>query len=76
MIYTLSVRRPKYQPIDRKMRRRSVAVLCVLFRIKSNPVHPLSDALPLQYVPARVTRGALVALVLNHPSLHASRFGR
>ena len=41
--------------------RRSVAELCMLFKIKSNPRHPLSGALPLPYVPARVTRGALVA---------------
>ena len=41
--------------------RRSVAVLCMLFKVKSNPMHPLSGALPLPYVPARVTRGALVA---------------
>ena len=41
--------------------RRSVAELCMLFKIKSNPVHPLSCALPAPYVPAHVTRGALVA---------------
>ena len=41
--------------------RRSVAELCILFKIKSNPMHPSSGALPLPYVPARVTRGALVA---------------
>ena len=40
--------------------RRSVAKLCMLFKIKSNPMHPLSGALPLPYIPARVTRGALV----------------
>ena len=36
--------------------------LCMLFKIKSNPMHPLSlsGALPLPYVPARVTRGAPV----------------
>ena len=34
--------------------RRSVGVLC-------NPVHPLNGALPGPYMPARVTRGALVA---------------
>ena len=33
----------------------------MLFKIKSNPMHPLSGVLPLPYVPARVTRGALVA---------------
>ena len=41
--------------------RRSVAELCMLFKIKSNPMLPLRGALPLPYVPARVTRGALVA---------------
>ena len=40
---------------------RSVAELCMLFKIKSNLMHPLSGALPLLYVPARVTRGALVS---------------
>ena len=30
--------------------RRSVAELCMLFNIKSNPMHPLSGALPLPYV--------------------------
>ena len=40
---------------------RSVAELCILCKIKSNPIHPLSGALPLPYVPERVTRGALVA---------------
>ena len=33
----------------------------MLFKIKSNPMNPLSGALPSPYVPARVTRGALVA---------------
>ena len=41
--------------------RQSVAQLCMLFMIKSNPIHPLSGSLPLPYVPARVTRGAVVA---------------
>ena len=41
--------------------RRSVAVLCMLYKIRFNPVHPLYGALPGPYVPARVTRGALVA---------------
>ena len=40
--------------------RRSVAALCMLFKIKSNPMHPLSGALPLPYLSARVTRGAFV----------------
>ena len=41
--------------------RRSVEELCMIFKIRCNPMHPLSGALPLPYVPARVTRGALVA---------------
>ena len=41
--------------------RRSVAVLCVLYKFRCNPVHPLYGALPGAYVIARVTRGALVA---------------
>ena len=40
---------------------RSVAELCMLFKIRSNPMHPLGGALPLPYMPERVTRGALVA---------------
>ena len=41
--------------------RRSVAVLCMLYKVRCNPMHPLNDALPGPYVPVRVTRGALVA---------------
>ena len=40
---------------------RSVAVLCMLFKIKSTPMYPLNGALPLPYVPALVTRGTLAA---------------
>ena len=41
--------------------RRSVAVLCMLYKIRCNPVHPLNGALPGPYVSVRVTRGALGA---------------
>ena len=41
--------------------RRSVAVLCMLQKIRCNPIHPLCGALPVPYVPVRVTRGALIA---------------
>ena len=41
--------------------RRSVAVLCKLYEIRCNPMHPLNGALPGSYVTVRVTRGALVA---------------
>ena len=37
------------------------AELWKLFKIKRHPMHTLSVSLPLPYVPARVTRGALVA---------------
>ena len=33
----------------------------MLFKIESNPMHPLSGALPLPYMPAHFTHGALVA---------------
>ena len=42
-------------------RRQSVAVLCMLYTIRCKLVHPLNGALPGQYMPVRVTRGALVA---------------
>ena len=41
--------------------RRSVAVLCMLYKIGCNRKHPLCGALPVPYVPVRVTRGALIA---------------
>ena len=41
--------------------RRSVAVLCMLYKIRCDPVHPLNGALPGLYVPVRVAHGALVA---------------
>ena len=40
--------------------RQSVAVLCMLSRIGSNSLRPQCGALPLPYVPMRVTPGALV----------------
>ena len=53
--------------------RRSVAELCMLFKIKSNPMHPLRDALPLPYVPARVTRGAKFGCSYNRHSFAPPR---
>ena len=41
--------------------RRSVELLCMLYKIWCNPLHPLCGALPVPYVPVRVTRGALIA---------------
>ena len=40
--------------------RRSVTVLCMLYKIRCKAMHPLNGALPGPYVPVRVTRGALV----------------
>ena len=40
--------------------RRSVAVLCMLHKIRCYPMHPLNGALPLPYVPVWITRGSLV----------------
>ena len=41
--------------------RRSVTVLCMLYKIRCDPVHPLNGAIPGSFVPVRVTSGALVA---------------
>ena len=41
--------------------RRSVAVLCMLYKIRCNQMHPLCGALPVPYLPVRVTLGALIA---------------
>ena len=42
-------------------RRRSVAVLCMLYWIRCNQMHRLYGALPVPYVPVRLTRYALVS---------------
>ena len=47
--------------------RRSVAVLCMLYKARCNPDAPLKDALPGPYVPVLVTRGDLFA----HPYTNA-----
>ena len=44
-------------------RHQSVAVLCMLYKIRCSPMCLLNDALPGPYVPVWVTRGALVALL-------------
>ena len=41
--------------------RRSVAVLCMLYKIRCDPKHPLFGALPVPYVPVWVTRCALIS---------------
>ena len=40
---------------------RSVAVSCMLYKIRCNPIHPLCGALPVPYVPVRVTNGVVMA---------------
>ena len=58
--------------------RRSVAVLCMLYKIRCNPVHPVNGALPGPYVPVRFTRGALVAHRYNYapPRCRTSQYNR
>ena len=58
--------------------RRSVAVLCMLYKIRCNPKHPLSGALPGPYVPVRITRGALVAHRFSYapPRCRTSQYPR
>ena len=58
--------------------RRSVAVVCMLYKIRCNPKHPLCGALPVPYVPVRVTRGALIAhrQTYAHPRCRTSQFRR
>ena len=41
--------------------RRSVAVLCLLYKIWCNPMHPLCGALLVPYVPVQVPRGSVIA---------------
>ena len=41
--------------------RQSAAVLCMLYKIRYNPMHPLYGALPVPYVPVRVRGGAVIA---------------
>ena len=41
--------------------RRSVAVSCMLYKIRCNSMHPLYGALPVTYVPVLVTHGAVIA---------------
>ena len=41
--------------------RRSIAVLCMVYKIRCNPMHPLYGALNVPYTPVRVTRGDVIA---------------
>ena len=58
--------------------RRSVAVLCMLYKIRCNPGHPLNGALPRPYVAVQFTRGALVAhrYTYGPPRCRTSQYSR
>ena len=58
--------------------RRSVAVLCMLYEIRFNPMHPRNGVLSRQYVPVPVTRGALVAhqYIYAPPRCRTSQYRR
>ena len=43
--------------------RRSVAVLCMVYKIRCKPMHPLYGALPVPHVPLRVTSGVVYTSV-------------
>ena len=40
--------------------RRSETVVCMLYKIRCNPMHSLYGALPVPYVPARISRGSMI----------------
>ena len=56
--------------------RRSVALLCMLYKIRCNLMHPLCGALPVPHVPVRVTRGALIAhrYTYSNPRCRTSQY--
>ena len=56
--------------------RRSVAVLCMLYKIRCTLLHPLYGALPVPHVLVRVTRGAVNAhrYTYVHPSCKTSQY--
>ena len=58
--------------------RRSVAVLCMLYKIRCNLMHPLNGVLAGPYVPVRVTHGALVAhrYTYAQPRCRTSQYSR
>ena len=44
----------------------SMCFISMLYMIRCNPMHPLYGALPLPYVPVRVTCGAVIAHRYTH----------
>ena len=55
-----------------------VSVLCMLYKIRSNPVHPLNGAPPGPFVRVWVARGALVAHLYTYapPRCRTSQYHR
>ena len=58
--------------------RRSVEVLCMLSKIRCNPIHPLYGSLPVPYVPVWVTRGTVIAhqYIYAPPRCRTSQYRR
>ena len=58
--------------------RRSVAIMCMLYKNRCKSVHPLNGALPGPCVTVRVTRGALVAhrFTYSLPHCRTSQYRR
>ena len=58
--------------------RRSVAVLCMLYKIRCNPMHLLYGALPVTCVSVRVTPGAVISHRYTYapPRCRASQYSR
>ena len=48
--------------------RRSVSVLCMVYKIRCNPMHPLNDALPGPYVPVRLhaVPWSFICILMRH----------
>ena len=58
--------------------RRNVGKVCMLYKIRSNPSHPLHSCVPGQYVPARNTglASSLHSFTLQAVKCHTSQFQR
>ena len=58
--------------------RRSVALLCMLYKIRCNQMHPLYGALPVPYVPVLLTRNAVIAHQFTYgpPRCRTSQYSR
>ena len=56
--------------------RRSVALLCIPYTIRSNPMHPLYGVLAVLYVPELVIRGVLAThrYTFEPPSCKSSQY--